>query len=150
LFKCLFATKKKQIIETFEKYKNLNQRFIIDSKEDNRRILEEFAEEEVYPSLIDLQKILCKSKDTVLLVKFIDMLLATKNSSDENPINTLGYIYIYQPQMIMDYFDSIKSKDDKKTIIKYLEFGLLNISTEMKEKYFEYLKTNIDSLKNSF
>jgi hypothetical protein len=139
---------KHEVINIITNYIELNQEFLADPDSDNRKELEKYAEDKVNPALVEMQKIICNNHDIELLSKFIEMLLATKNSADEFPYYILGKIYCCQPEITWNILASTESKTDKKFLMGQLEFVLLYIANECNEKIFTKLKANIDSLKN--
>jgi hypothetical protein len=139
---------REQIICVLNKYIQLNQNFLKDSLESNRIAVEQYSENELLPSLSKIQKIVCAEKDTFMLNLYLKMLLNTANSTDEVSINTLGQILICQPKFtynVVRYFNH----NDRKHIIGFLEFGLLNIQEEIQDKPFKKAMDIIQNLKDS-
>ncbi len=134
------------IKSAFNKYVTLNNKFISTKDKIYANSLELYAEEKLPPVLDTFQKITCLEFDTCLFTEFVKMLLATENVADEDPANSLGFIFICQTQRTSEYIQNMDKKK-RDIIINLLEFGFLNVTSVNNSQDYSKQKLALKTLK---
>lgn len=132
----IIGQSKYDIISLMEYYGNNYGKDVCDS---------EFVESKIHPALKKLESIVCKNKDVQLFDCFLEMLLETQGSADEEPCTILGSIYICQPELVEAKF---KKEETEEHLLDLLEFGFGNAAFNRENEIENYkeLKSSIAKL----
>lgn len=132
------------IRKVFERYIELNNKYLSSQGNGDREILEKYTEEKLHPILEIFQENTCVKFDSSLFAEFTKLLLSNKSSADEFPVNSLGQIFICQTEKT-EWFIKNMNKMDREVVVHILEFGFLNQSMKNEEKDYS---EQVESLKS--
>jgi hypothetical protein len=117
-----------------------------------RRDLEYYSETKYDPILDILPKYFCLTNDVEILNHFFATMWADRGSANENPSSALGRCFSCNPNLVIEQLTKVKNIEQKKMIIDYIEWGLLNNfnvseNGNSDNKEFIELKTQLDNVK---
>ena len=146
-----------EIITIFDNYIRLNSDFIKSVSDTSpthsfyynlRDSVEAYSENKFDPILEKAKSVICIKNDSLLLYKYIKVLINTTNSADEYPNIILGEIYICKSDLFIQEFKKL-NKVDRAIIFEIVELGFNHVTFGDKEKTPNYLslKTKLENLK---
>ncbi|QNR24604.1 hypothetical protein [Croceimicrobium hydrocarbonivorans] len=89
-------------------------------------VLNQYTDRKYNPILQLIPDYFCASKDLQLIDKLIASIWANRGSVNEEPLYSLGACLICQPELLMRSLDKITNTEQKETILKQIEWALLN------------------------
>lgn len=85
----------------------------------------DYVDKRLNPTLTKIQSIICETKDKHLLEKFLEMIIKSSGSANENPADVLANIFICNPEIVEK---QLKGKYKNHILFDYLELGFYNIT----------------------
>ncbi|WP_421754165.1 hypothetical protein [Croceimicrobium sp.] len=89
-------------------------------------VLNQHTDTKFNPILQLIPDYFCTSKDLQLIDKLIATIWVNLESVNEEPLYSLGACFICQPELLMKSLDKITNTEQKETILKQIEWALLN------------------------
>lgn len=155
------AQNRKEIFDILYNFEQINETLIkcvhdstLDIQQKYHKQIAEFGDTKYGPALHNLDKIVCRDKDELLVRAFIHVILNTKNVSDEESAYFFAHIFQCSPSFITKIILSDTNKDNKDYLISTIAFGTSilkldrdHFDTTTMNNNFEYLKRKANILK---
>lgn len=98
---------------------------------ERRKKVEKYQENELASALKDCVSLLSSGDDVLLAHKILELILAFENSADETMSFAFGEIFLNNPALIENAFESFNRKE-KRYLYKQLQWGFQNTTYQKK------------------